>query len=284
MAASREPSGPTALPAHPRAQDILEDRQEESQAGTTEPQRHAGLAPVFGSGPVLAAPSQTALVSHRRRPRRGHGVMTTAIIPPSYSGRDGHARGRSRRVRRGGPSARLTAPGRRGAAPAPGLELARDGQKHGDGGQGDAGGEHGEHFRWVLHATVAPGPRPRGARCRESTPCVAAMHARGRPTGSPWRSSRGGWGGAARGGRRRWRAPSGTDVVADRTGPDRVGVEGAAVGGRGGCETLSLRRDSETRIDLPGRKRPAPQSVAARGGARWGRLGLSVAGEFRRRG
>jgi hypothetical protein len=47
-------------------------------------------------------------------------------------------------------------------------------------------------------ACQATGLGRAGARCRESTRDVAAMHARGRPKGSPWRQSRGGAGHAPR--------------------------------------------------------------------------------------
>ena len=80
-------------------------------------------------------------------------------------------------------------------------------------------------FRWVLriegvHATVAPGLGREGARCRESTRGVVAMHTQGLASAL----GLSGWGGAGRGGRRWWLSSSGSGVAADRTGPDRVGL------------------------------------------------------------
>ena len=169
------PSRSPALEAAPRAQDVLEDRQEEGQTGTAEPQRHAGLAPV---------------VAHRRRPRRGRGVD----------------RPRHRRAGVTGPPGSV-ADESGAAVPQLGPLLLRPNE-----------------------ACQAPGLGRAGARCGESTRGVVAMHIEGRPKCPPWRPSRGGWGGAARGGRRGWPAPSGGAWLPP--GPGRTGW-GRGRGGRG---------------------------------------------------
>ena len=132
----------------------------------------------------------------------------------------------------------------------------------------------------------------RAGRCGESTRGVAAMHAEGRPKGSPWRRSRGGWGGAARGGRRGWPSPSGSGVAAARTGPDRVGsrarrsgaaARAALARGRwpisGGALAARAGRGTGLRLRVPASASGGgipPGTFAASGGA----LPIGASGAF----
>ena len=150
LAASRELSGPPALPAHPRAEDVLADRQEAGQAGPAD----AGVADESGEA--------------------GH------PLGPSLLGSSSDGPGDTRGVGRPG-TWRQSRRHKRARRPATSVDPPRH---------------------------RSPGPRPRGGSMRGiDTRCGRDAHP-GRPTGSPWRRSRGGWGGAAWGGRRGWPAPS----------------------------------------------------------------------------
>jgi hypothetical protein len=159
LAASREPSGPPALAADPRAEGLRADRQEGGQAGVAEPRRHAGRAPVLGPGPTTAAPARAAPVAHVRRPRRGRGVIDHRRPAAGVTGPPGGIADESPvAVRVARPSSLQVAGSRRAT------DLCRVREHEGREDENQGGGRHrGEQHRRCLHIEGSTRPPSGGS-------------------------------------------------------------------------------------------------------------------------